>query len=454
MTASQAAALSDGHYIVTAGVSDLAGNPATSAQQAVTVDTTPPTVASVTTAPGSGDFDAGSTILLTLQMSEAVTVNASGGVPSLALNDGGTANFVSGSGTSALVFSYTVAAGENAASLAVTAAQLNGGVVTDLAGNAASLAGAASGLGGAIEIDTTPPTVSITGPLAGDDVLNASEAAAGLAVSGTTTGVEDGQTLSVSLVDDTGASVATATATIQSNAWSLGFSAAQMQGLADGSYTVQADVADAAGNAATPAILGLRIDETAPLLAITAVDGNDIVNLAEAETGFAIAGTTDAEDGQAVQVAIRNSSGAVVDSYITTATGGAWSVEVTSAQAQALHNAGYTIVATASDAAGNPAVPASRLVRVDETAPTLAINAPIAGDNIVNAAEAAAGVTISGTTVGVEAGQLVTVTLLDDVRRRRRHLHRQPSRTTPGRCWSRQRWRPASPTAPTRSMRP
>ena len=40
-------------------------------------------------------------------MSEAVTV--AGGTPTLTLNDGGTATYVSGSGTNALTFSYTVA---------------------------------------------------------------------------------------------------------------------------------------------------------------------------------------------------------------------------------------------------------------------------------------------------------------------------------------------------------
>ena len=33
------------------------------------------------------------------------------GTPTLTLNDGGTATYISGSGTSALVFSYTVAPG-------------------------------------------------------------------------------------------------------------------------------------------------------------------------------------------------------------------------------------------------------------------------------------------------------------------------------------------------------
>ena len=65
----------------------------------------------------AGDYDAGKVLTLTLNMSEAVNVT---GTPTLTLNDGGTASYVSGSGSSALVFSYTVAAGQNTAALQVT----------------------------------------------------------------------------------------------------------------------------------------------------------------------------------------------------------------------------------------------------------------------------------------------------------------------------------------------
>ena len=61
--------------------------------------------------PSSGDLDAGNTVTLTLDMSEAVTVT--GGTPTLTLNDGGTATYTGGSGSNALTFSYTVAAGQN-----------------------------------------------------------------------------------------------------------------------------------------------------------------------------------------------------------------------------------------------------------------------------------------------------------------------------------------------------
>ena len=63
----------------------------------------------VANSPSTGDLNAGNTVTLTLNLSEAVTV--AGGTPTLTLNDGGTATYTGGSGTSALTFSYTVGAG-------------------------------------------------------------------------------------------------------------------------------------------------------------------------------------------------------------------------------------------------------------------------------------------------------------------------------------------------------
>ena len=94
---------------------------------------------------------------LTLNMSEAVTV--SGGTPTLTLNDGGTATYTGGSGTNALTFSYTVAAGQNTPDLMATAVNLNAATITDGAGNAANLSLVRPDPGGP-QIDTTTPTVS------------------------------------------------------------------------------------------------------------------------------------------------------------------------------------------------------------------------------------------------------------------------------------------------------
>ena len=109
----------------------------------------------------AGDYDAGKVLSLTLNMSEAVNVT---GTPTLTLNDGGTATYVSGTGTNALTFSYTVAAGQNIAALAVTGVT---GTITDLAGNALSTAALPETFTGVI-VDTTAPTVSSVTATAGD----------------------------------------------------------------------------------------------------------------------------------------------------------------------------------------------------------------------------------------------------------------------------------------------
>ncbi len=107
---------------------------------------------------GSGDLNAGHVVTLTVNLSEAVTV--AGGTPTLTLNDGGIATYIGGSGTNALTFSYTVAAGQNTPDLAVTAVNLNSATVKDGAGNAANLAGAVTTPAGTLQIDTTIATVT------------------------------------------------------------------------------------------------------------------------------------------------------------------------------------------------------------------------------------------------------------------------------------------------------
>ncbi|MCP3381000.1 alkaline phosphatase family protein [Bradyrhizobium sp. CCGUVB4N] len=130
------------------------------------IDTTAPTIASVAASgtgitSGSGNLNAGKVVTLTVNFSEAVTVNTTGGTPTLTLNDGGTASYTGGTGSTALIFSYTVAAGQNTADLIVSALNLNGATISDGGGNAANLAGATNANpAGTLKIDTTAPTIA------------------------------------------------------------------------------------------------------------------------------------------------------------------------------------------------------------------------------------------------------------------------------------------------------
>lgn len=148
-------------------VEDAAGNKATVKSQAYTFDTTPPTVSSVAATGtgitnGSGTLDVGSVVTLTLNANEAVTVNTTGGTPTLTLSDGGTATYLGGSGTQALTFTHTVASGQSTSDLTVTAFNVNGASLFDAAGNALNSAGAVTNPSGTLVVDTTPLTASIT----------------------------------------------------------------------------------------------------------------------------------------------------------------------------------------------------------------------------------------------------------------------------------------------------
>jgi hypothetical protein len=96
-----------------------------------------PTVTSLAESPNTGVAGIGQAVTLTVNVSDAVTVS---GTPTLTLNDGGTAVFSGGSGTSSLTFTYTVAPTDNSvASLSVTTINLNGGSIQDGSGNSANL---------------------------------------------------------------------------------------------------------------------------------------------------------------------------------------------------------------------------------------------------------------------------------------------------------------------------
>ncbi|MEH0888592.1 Ig-like domain-containing protein, partial [Enterobacter sp. UNJFSC 003] len=98
--------------------------------------------------------------------------------------------------------------------------------VTNVNGNSASA-------GREYSVDATAPSVTIN-TIASDDILNATEAQADLAISGTST-AEAGQTVTVSLNGKD------YTATVGSDGtWTLSVPPADLAGLTDGSVTVTA----------------------------------------------------------------------------------------------------------------------------------------------------------------------------------------------------------------------
>jgi hypothetical protein len=152
-------------------------------------------------------------------------------------------------------------------------------------------------------LDTTAPTISIA-VVAGDDVIDDAEDNS-VTLSGSTSGVENGQTVSVTLVNAGGAVVYSGSATVSNNAWSI--PGVDLSALPDGaSYTVTASVSDAAGNAATPATRPVStIDTIAPTISIAVVAGDDVIDDAEDNSVTLSGSTSGVENGQTVSVTLR-----------------------------------------------------------------------------------------------------------------------------------------------------
>jgi hypothetical protein len=132
----------------------------------IVVDTSTPVVTGVASATPDGTYGTAAVINLTVTFSAPVAVT---GTPQLALNTGGTADYLSGTGTAVLTFRYTVAANEQAADLdyaATTALSLNGGSIVAVANGQAvdrtlPAPGAANSLGANanLVIDAKAPAV-------------------------------------------------------------------------------------------------------------------------------------------------------------------------------------------------------------------------------------------------------------------------------------------------------
>jgi hypothetical protein len=128
------------------GITDNIGNAIASgftSGQVYIIDQTGPAVASVSV-PADAIYTNAQNLNFTVNFSEVVTVNTAGGIPAIniSLNSGGPAQaaYLSGSGTTALQFSYTVATGqEDLDGLSLGSISLNGGTLKDAAGNNASL---------------------------------------------------------------------------------------------------------------------------------------------------------------------------------------------------------------------------------------------------------------------------------------------------------------------------
>ncbi|NAG22699.1 Ig-like domain-containing protein, partial [Escherichia coli] len=248
-----------------------------------------------------------------------------------------------------------------------------------------------------VQVNTALPGVTIN-PVATDDIINAAEAGSAQTISGQITGAAAGSTVTVELGGKT------YTATVQADlSWNVSIPASDWQALGNGELTVNASVTNAVGNTGS-GTRDITIDASLPGLRVDTVAGDDVVNIIEHGQALVVTGSSSGlAEGTPLTVTINN-----VEYTTAVQADGSWSVGVTAAQVSAWPAGTVNIAVSGESSTGNP-VSITHPVTVDLTPAAITINT-IATDDVINAAEKGADLTLSGTTTNVEAGQTVTVT--------------------------------------------
>lgn len=252
----------------------------------------------------------------------------------------------------------------------------------DAAGNSASASRN-------VRVDTLAEVDVNANQIGGDDRMTLSESR-----SFNLTGTADpGSTVKVTFEGQ----VVTVTANGDGN-WTAPFAFANF-GAATRNGIVQVQATDTAGNIATTSHT-IKIDTEVTNFRLTAVDdltslapGADAVNATEALNGVTISGTV--EPGSTVTVKWGDMT--LPASAVTVNANGTWTASVP-ASAIPGGQTSVLVTATARDQFGNLSAPLTQNVAIDRVVtPLTREGGAIGGDGYINAAEAAAGVTLTGT---------------------------------------------------------
>lgn len=255
--------------------SDPAGNVSAAVTRPITVSTSSSaaTVSSVAFTSDSESvyarLNAGDTVTTTVTFSEAVTVT---GTPQLALLMGLApvqASYVSGSGGTALTFTYTILAGQtdgNGLGVVANSLTLNGGSIKDSASNDVPLTHAAVASNINYIVDTTAPAAPVISMVAGDDTIDSTEVFS--SITGTN---ETGATVTLSIGGNTH------TATVTGTTWSYSPTIADIAAMHQGGETLSATQTDQAGNVSAAGTRAITVS-TGAIISMTPA-GNQTLNL-------------------------------------------------------------------------------------------------------------------------------------------------------------------------------
>ena len=118
-----------------------------------------------------------------------------------------------------------------------------------------------------------------------DNVINAAESLLDQTISGTSTGLLDGTTVTINVND------VDYSASVLAGAWSVLLPSVEVQAF-DPVETITVTAVDEAGNSATPATADILSDTTVPVLVFDVIAGDNRLNAAEVLSDVLVSGTS------------------------------------------------------------------------------------------------------------------------------------------------------------------
>ncbi|WP_372843081.1 BapA/Bap/LapF family large adhesin [Psychrobacter sp.] len=392
----------DGGYTIVATVTDKAGN---SSAPSIPVDVTVDTIApdAPTTAPivtdnvandGSGDILNPPEIIqagdVTNDNTPSITIpaaQAAKGTPQLIVDGKVVPSIaVTNPDNGNVTLTPQVALAEGKHDLSYN--------LKDAAGNVSESAPVVT-----VTVDTIA-SLTVNKPIAGDNIVNADEAAQGFKVTGTGTA---GDTITLTY----GTNGKIGTAIVGANGkWSIAVTQIDVANMNQGLETLTITAKDPAGNVSSETA-DITIVPADQLTITSPIAGDDIVNAEEADTGFNVTGTGVVGD----TITLTNQAGDIIGIAIVDENN-KWSIPVAPQSIAAMGEGLETLTAKSTSSADVT----SATINIDTIAPdastTEIIVDNVTADNVINAIEAEGNIAVTGSVTGdYSEGDAVKITV-------------------------------------------
>ncbi len=227
---------------------------------------------------------------------------------------------------------------------------------------------------------------------------------------GTVENIEDGQTVTITIADSSGAEKIYTT-TVNNGQWTV--NDADLTTLAEGQLTVTTTATDIAGNT-TSATDTITKDTLAEITANFEANGDSFLNKVEIDAKTTLFGDVDfVEDNQPVTVKVTDNNGNTI-TQTTSVINGAWQID--DVDLSALADGELTVTAEVNDIAGNTKETSNTIIK-DTSVLTIDIDTSSYQQGGLNVSTLKNGQVpyLQGSTTGTQAGDKITVTFSDGV---------------------------------------